>query len=158
MLGPQPDATQTEDLRVVLKNGAKLTFAPGSRIINTSGFGQGMMLEVVLDGGSVDLSGLSGTDRLKVRVIELPQESVAPLKLLGNPVGDQLAMELSVREPGTWNAHAFDMMGRCVAEGSYSLAAGSNTFDLPTADLRSGSYLLELRNGDVHQVVRFVNP
>ena len=157
VLGPRPDATGTEDLRVVLKDGAKLTFAPGSKIVNASGFGQGMMLEVVLDGGSADLSGLSGPDRLKeVHVIELPSTAVSPVKVLGNPVDADLAMEMSVRHPGTWSAHAIDMAGRTVAEASFYLSEGGNTINLPTTAWHAGSYLLELRNGDERQVVRVV--
>ncbi len=158
ILMARENATQVEDLRVVLKDGAKLTFAPGSKIDQRQWFRPEEDAGSGPDGGFVDVSALSRPDRLKVRVIELPKEQVAPLKLLGNPIGDRLDMELSVREPGTWNAHVFDMMGRSVAEGAFTLSAGTNTFDLPTAALRSGSYLLELRNGVERQVVRVVKP
>ena len=152
------NATQTEDLRIVLKDGAKLTFAPGSHIINGSGFGQGMMLDILEDGGKLDLSGLSGPDRLKVRVTELPATDVAPVLVLGNPVGEALNMELAVRQNGTCNVHALDAAGRTVANATFQLVAGRNTIGLPTANWLPGTYLVELRGAEYRQVVRVVKP
>ena len=158
VLMARPDATETEDMHIVLKDGAKLIFAPGSKIVNASGFGQGMMLDVLVDGGRVDLSGLSGSDRLKVRVRELPALEVAPVKVIGNPIAGDLNMELSVRKAGTWAVHALDVSGRTVADASFNLSAGTNNLSLPTANWRSGTYLVELRNGAERQVVRVVKP
>lgn len=158
VLGPGPGATETRDVQVVLRDGAKLIFAPGSRIINTSGFGQGMLLDVLVDGGSLDLSGLSGVDRLKVRVTELPAMEVAPVLVLGNPLAGDLNMELSVRQAGTWAVHALDVSGRTVANATFQVAAGKNSLSISTGQWCSGTYLVELRNGAERQVVRVVKP
>ena len=158
VLMARPNATETEDLRIVLKDGAKLTFAPGSRIINTSGFGQGMMLDILVDGGDLDISGLSPTDRQKVRVTELPAADVALMWVLGNPVGEALNMELALRENGTYAVHVLDASGRAVASTNYRLAAGRNRIGLPTANWLPGTYLLEISGTDYREVVRVVKP
>ncbi|MBK9421743.1 MAG: T9SS type A sorting domain-containing protein [Flavobacteriales bacterium] len=152
------NATRTEDLRMVLKEGAKLTFAPGSRIINASGFGQGMMLDILMDGGKLDLSGLSGADRLKVRVTELPATEAAPVQVLGNPVGKELRMEMAVRSNGTCAVHVLDAAGRNVSNATLQLVAGRNTIALPSGNWLPGTYLVELRGADYRQVVRVVKP
>jgi hypothetical protein len=157
-LKDQPGATTTEDMRVVLRDNAVLAFAPGCRVDNSISMDQRMRLNVVLDGGNVDLNGLSPEDRWKVYVTELPEETMAPVVLLGNPIGEALAMDVAVREAGELDVRAFDAVGRRVVDRRLSLSEGHNVIRIPANTLRPGTYLLELRHGAERQVLRFVKP
>jgi hypothetical protein len=117
-----------------------------------------MQLVVTLDGGTLDISGLSAEDRAKVRVVELPAAGTALARLIGVPVGDQLVLDLALRGPGTVQLRVVDAMGRSVLEGTRAVAAGTTRTTLPTNALRSGQYVLEARSAEQRSVVRFIKP
>ncbi|MCU0319044.1 MAG: hypothetical protein MUE88_03055 [Flavobacteriales bacterium] len=153
-----PGATEPQDMQVTLGRGATLRFAPGAKLHNAFSIGGRMQLVVTLDGGTLDISGLSAEDRAKVRVVELPAAGTALARLIGVPVGDQLVLDLALRGPGTVQLRVVDAMGRSVLEGTRAVAAGTTRTTLPTNALRSGQYVLEARSAEQRSVVRFIKP
>jgi hypothetical protein len=151
-----PGDTLPRDLHLTLGPGQRLRFAPGSRIHNALSIDARMKLVVTLDGGSIDISGLSAEDREKVVLVELPGEEWSELRLLGNPVGDELVLAFAVRGTGRLQLRAVDGLGRLVLAHSEVVVPGENRVSLPVYRLGHGVHLLEaILNGE-RRVVRFV--
>ncbi len=150
------DVTDERDTHLTLGEGARLRFAPGSRLINDWSNGQRMKLVVTLDGGSIDISGLGPQDREKVVVIELPREEWSDLHVLGNPSSELLNVSFGARTDGVITLRAMDTLGRLVFDTRQSIAIGANRLQLPINGLRPGEYILELSYGDERRTVRFV--
>ena len=153
-----PGATEAQDLHVTLGPGARLNFAPGAKLHNAFSIGARMQLVVTLDGGTLDISGLSAQDRAKVRVVELPADGTALARVIGNPVDDRLVMELALRNSATVQVRVVDSMGRLVREQTQALDAGTTRTTWNTTGLRPGQYVLEARSGEQRSVIRFVKP
>ena len=151
-----PEQQTPLDWHLTLGAGQRLRFAPGSGIHNAFSIDGRMKLVVTLDGGSIDISGLSPEDREKVVVVELPPEDWSALRILGNPAGEELLLAFGVREAGTLQLRIVDSMGRLVAERTQAVHAGENRANLSLARMRHGAYLLEaLYNGE-RRVLRFI--
>jgi hypothetical protein len=151
-----PDMEEAKDMRIVLRDNARLTFLRGSRIMNHSSLGGNKKLVVILDGGHIDLHGLELEDREKVVVIRLPVERVTNAVLLGNPVGEELVMSLASREAGTLMLRCLDPLGRSVMATDIGLGEGENLIRVPVHHLKSGAYLVETVVHGERQVVRFI--
>lgn len=151
-----PDATEHRDMHITLGPGARLRFAPGSRLLNDWSIEGRMKLVVTLDGGSIDISGLGPEDREKVVVIELPREAWSEVRTIGNPVRDELALLFAVRREGVMRVRIIDPMGRLVLERRVGLLVGENRVAIPTINLTPGGYVLETRVGDDRRIARFV--
>jgi hypothetical protein len=151
-----PGATEPGDIHVRLGPGERLSFAPGSRIHNAYSIDGRMKLVVTLDGGSINITGLSPGDRAKVEVIELPKEEWTDLRVLGNPARDELVLSFAVREHGVIGLRAVDALGRRVLDRVVSVAPGENRLSLPLHGLRQGAYILEASHGAERRVLRFV--
>lgn len=156
ILKEPPEATEPRDMRITLADGARLTFAPGSRLLNDWSIGGRMRLIVTLDGGSIDINGLSPEDRAKVQVIELPREAWSELRMMGNPARDQLTVAFGTRSPGLLQVRVIDSEGRLAMERRVHVEPGENTLVLPTFNLGAGAYLLETSMGDERRYERFV--
>ncbi|MEZ4757610.1 MAG: T9SS type A sorting domain-containing protein [Flavobacteriales bacterium] len=153
-----PGATEAQDFHVTLVPGTRLRFAPGARLHNDFSIGSRMQLVVTLDGGDLDISGLSPEDRAKVRVVELPAEGAPLARVLGNPVQDELVMELALRAGAEVQVRVVDAMGRLVWDQGQAHAAGITRSVLDVRAFRPGHYVLEARSGDARTVVRFIKP
>jgi hypothetical protein len=78
------------------------------------------------------------------------------LVLLGNPVSDMLRFRLSVSS-GDLQFSVFSSDGRlCTQRSIANPGAVESVFEIPTQQLPSGSYLLQVRNGRYHAVRPFV--
>lgn len=150
------EVSEERDMHITLREGARLRFAPGSRLINDWSNGQRMKLVVTLDGGSIDVGGLSPEDRAKVVVIELPKEEWTELSVLGNPVRDQLRFSFATRSHGDLKLRCMDALGRLVMDSQERVAVGHNALEIPAHHLKPGEYILELVLGSERRTVRFV--
>jgi hypothetical protein len=148
--------TEPQDWHLRLGPGERLSFAPGSRIRNAYSVDGRMRLVVTLDGGSIDISGLSPEDRPKVVVVELPKEEWTDLRVLGNPARDELVLSFAVREEGPVVLRAIDALGRRVVDRVVAVVSGENRLSLPLHGLRQGAYILEVSHGPERRVLRFV--
>lgn len=151
-----PAVTEHRDMHITLGPGARLRFAPGSRLRNEWS-NQGLMkLVVTLDGGSLDLTGLSPADREKVVVIELPKETWSDIRILGNPANEALGLSFSVRETGMVSMRAMDAMGKLLIDTRTTVSIGENRIQLPIQNLHAGHYVLEMTLGGERRTIRFV--
>ena len=151
-----PDVAEERDTHITLGAGARLRFAPGSSLINAWSNGGAMKLVVTLDGGSIDITGLSPEDREKVVVIELPTETLTTMQLMGNVVSDLARVSFASRIAGTVELRVVDHLGRSVIERNGSMLQGANVLELSLAGLPGGHYILSANTGTEQQVLRFV--
>lgn len=151
-----PEVIEAQDWHLTLGPGERLSFAPGSAIHNAFSIDGRMKLVVTLDGGSIDITGLSPEDRQKVVVKELPPEEWTDLRVLGNPARDVLSVQFAVREAGALQLRAIDALGRLVLDHTKAVTPGENRVELPLHGLRQGAYILEATNGAERRVLRFV--
>ena len=115
-----------------------------------------MKLYVYLDGGSVDLSGLSPAEHDLVVVVPLPREPLTEIALLGNPVTDQLVFSNSTRATGTLQVRITDALGRTLLFERSPMDIGPNRFAMPVHSLRAGTYILETSAFGERRTARFV--
>ncbi|MBK8341759.1 MAG: hypothetical protein IPK99_18080 [Flavobacteriales bacterium] len=111
---------------------------------------------ITLDGGEVDLEGLSSEDRRKVVLIQLP--TVALTELNATIAENGIMFSVSSREPRAAVLRCFNTVGRCVVDRRVSIAAGDNTISLATPGWRSGPYIAVLDMDDERRVARWVRP
>lgn len=150
--------TTHRNIELTLRDGARLVFAPGSKVHNANSIGQACKLVVRLDGGSIDISGLSPEDREKVVVIELPPTDLPSPLLTGNVLSDVGTLQLAMREAGTADILVTDMLGRVMMSWQQALGEGNNAVPFARGGLASGQYLLAVRYKDQERVERFVRP
>lgn len=150
------EETQSQNIEMTLGQGSRLTFAPGACIDNSNSISQNMKLVVYLDGGFVDLNGLSPTDRDKVIVKRLAQESETALTLFGSIASDQLEFELLTRSFETAELNIFSSNGAYIKSVSVVLEKGPNRILLDLSGMSNGLYILEAIHGDRKETVRFV--
>ena len=150
--------TEHRDVELTLRDGARLVFAPGSRVHNANSIGQACKLVVRLDGGSIDISRLSPEDREKVVVIHLPSTDLPSPLLAGNLLSGDGTLQLAMRESGTAVIQVTDMLGRVAMRWQVVLSEGSNTVPFAVGKLGSGQYVLAVRSKDLERVERFVRP
>ena len=151
-----PGAASPEKISVRLGPDSKLTFAPGSWIHNWNSIGHAMKLTVILDGGKLDITGLSPEDRDKIEIIELPSDPMGSLVLQGVPVSDMIRFDLSLRETTSLIFQVFDDLGRLLIDRSQFVVMGVNHFEIPATELSQGHYLLRIEQGSEIRTVRFV--
>jgi len=150
------EETQSQNIEMTLGQGSRLTFAPGACIDNSNSIGQNMKLVVYLDGGSVDLSGLSPTDRDKVVVKRLAQETEMALTLFGSIASDRLEIELLTRAAENAELNIYSSTGAYIKSASMVLEKGPNRIVLDLSGMSNGLYILEAIYGNRKETVRFV--
>lgn len=148
--------TTQSNIELTLRDGARLVFAPGSRIHNANSIGHACKLVVRLDGGSIDISGLSPEDREKVVVIELPREELPSPLLTGNLLDGDGELQLAMRQAGAVDILMTDMLGRAVMRWQQVLSEGQNTVPFPSGRLSAGEYVLIVRSDGVERKERCV--
>lgn len=147
-----------EDIELTLRDGARLVFAPGSRLHNGNSIDQACKLVVRLDGGSIDISGLSPEDREKVVVIHLPTTDLPSPLLTGNVLSGDGTLQLAMREAGTVDILVTDLLGRTIMRWQQAVGEGNNRIPFASGSLASGQYVLAVRFLDQERVERFIRP
>ena len=145
-----------QDLHTTLGPGAKLSFAPGAKVVNAFSMNGDMRWVIHVDGGAVDLSGLNEQDRRKIVVVQLPAEELTPLTIV--PQQDGVLVQYATRTPGSGRLFVFDALGRSVVERSFVSSLGPDQLQLSTAGWRSGTYLLLLEINGERRAERWVKP
>lgn len=111
-----PGVTGREDLHTRLGPGALICFAPGSKAFNGASHAGDMKWVITMDGGTVDLEGLSEADRQKIILVQLPEEQLTDLTATvlaecGAVPSNRFAHR------GTGTLRCFDAMGRARTAG-----------------------------------------
>jgi hypothetical protein len=151
-----PGITGRQDLHTRLGPGARIRFAPGSKVFNGASNTGDMKWVIALDGGTVDLDGLNEVDRQKIILVQLPEEQLTELTATVLPNAVQFQVASRIEEQGL--LRCFDPMGRRLLERQVSLAEGPSTLRVETAGWRAGAYLAVLDVNGERRVARWVSP
>jgi len=139
-------------LYMTLPLGSKLTFAEGATLSNQYSLDGTMKLNVYMEGGEIDLSGLSSEEQDLVNLIYASPSSqlsenltIFPNPTLNNTsvawvsdkIGDRLIIGL------------YDFKGKLIVEDAYmTTSLGYNLFKINTDDLNSGIYVVQVTDGN----------
>jgi len=151
-----PGVTGREDLHTRLGPGARIRFAPGSKVFNGASHAGDMKWVITMDGGTVDLEGLSEADRQKIILVQLPEEQLTDLTATVLPNAVQFQIASRTEEQGT--LRCFDAMGRSLLELQVSLAQGPSAVRVDTPGWRAGTYLAVLDVNGERRIARWVSP
>ncbi|MCR9099164.1 MAG: T9SS type A sorting domain-containing protein [bacterium] len=142
-----------------LQPGNHLEFGPLSRLERVGVQETGILLNVYMNGGTLDDSGLSPEDRLLINRI---YPKVAPrlldnISVFPNPVGAELQWAYVADRAGTvqWSCH--NALGKIVREGAVSVSRGRNIFTAPF-DVPAGVYYLTVEAEEQRGTLPFVKP
>ncbi|MEQ8706591.1 MAG: T9SS type A sorting domain-containing protein [Phaeodactylibacter sp.] len=140
-----------------LQPGNRLEFGPLSRLERVGIQETGILLNVYMNGGTLDDSGLSPEDRLLIHRIypEVAPKLSDNIKIFPNPVGEVLQWSCITDAPGPVQWSCLNALGQVVAQGQHEALQGRNIFTEPF-DLAAGTYYLQVRMGKGQAVLPFV--
>lgn len=79
------------------------------------------------------------------------------LTIFPNPMDENGTINFELMEKGDVSIQIFDLAGNLVASYTEAnMSKGENTFDFSAAALASGTYMVDFRSGDQHDVSKFV--
>lgn len=136
-----------QTFEIHLKRGNKLTFAQGARLRNfMSKFPESTYLDIYLEGGILDDSGLSASDRALIHrhYPSVMDELAENFKVLGNPFADELTFSLTSRSGIPIRVELLALDGRKLLEMDAITQDGINAHIFKTGALPAGVYLLSL--------------
>lgn len=151
--------TQPNQIYMELNEGSKLTFLPGSRLSNMhSPFGNNIKLNIYMNGGLLDDSGLSPEDKRLINLIyPAPKRYLDDnVTILPNPVEDHLRISYNTRADGELLLSVMDVNGVTVFTATKQAFEGMNFLETEQLNLPAGTYILKLQSGDQVALKRFV--
>ncbi len=128
-----------------LKPGSKFTFGPDAMLTNeNSRFRESTMLDVYMEGGTLDDSNLSTEERALIRrIYPSPSAEFADnLQILGNPFSETLEITLTTAGAMPITVDLMGMNGQLLQHHELEATLGANYFQLKTNALPAGTYLL----------------
>jgi hypothetical protein len=143
---------------MTLNQGSKLTFAPGSHLVNNLSIGQAMKLNIFMKGGILDDSGLSAEDKANINLI-YDQPNPHPednLKILGNPVQGNIQFSYLTDQAGNISVELIDLQGRTVSTQTMYCQRGVNYLQLVVNDGVKGGYMLRVSGANNSMVKKLV--
>jgi hypothetical protein len=150
--------TQSNQIYMELNEGSKLTFLPGSRITNMqSKFGK-IKLNIYMNGGLLDDSGLQPEDKRLVNLIypapkRYLEENVA---IVPNPVEGHIRISYNTKADTELQLTVLDINGKTVFVTTKQAFEGMNFLETDALNLPAGTYILRIQSGDETAVKRFV--
>jgi hypothetical protein len=148
VIGEYHEELSPQSFEIHLKPGSKLTFAPGSHLRNfLSKFPAATYLDIYLEGGTLDDAGLVSAERALIRrhYTSLQAEFADNLQMLENPFSDRLAFAFTSRADLPLTIELLGLDGRSLRRMETITKAGNNSYQLETAHLPSGIYVLSLQ-------------
>lgn len=152
MLFEHPWQQPVRPVDVHLKAGSELVFGAKSKLHNESS-DHAVKLRVYLEGGVVDLSGLSPEERSHVELV-FPSGTTT-IRLHGNPVSDQLKVWWSMPEDGEVELCFFDPQGRLHDTQNVTFQRGQY-LSCDVRHLPVGDYVVVVRQGEYQETVRIL--
>ncbi|NNM15662.1 MAG: T9SS type A sorting domain-containing protein [Bacteroidia bacterium] len=146
VLNGHPDIPGEPQVYMTLNHGSALNFLPGARIENKSD-NAGMKLNIYMEGGEVDLSGLSKKELKYVNLIYRNQyeEQDKNLTIIENPVKDEVRIEYISSSQSNARMEVYDMSGAKVKSIKLSVQPGINYLNFSVLDISQGSYLISFK-------------
>lgn len=136
------------EVGIVLNESSSLVFAPGSIINNNFSKDRSMTLDVYMQGGTIDLSGLDPQSRSLVNIIyEDPPVEDALVSIM-NPVQEEAMITLDLKEDQPVHFRVYSMSGQQLVSETQPGRLGTQHFFISTINLHTGIYLMEIQVGD----------
>lgn len=138
---PSPDNQTYIDLQP----GNHLEFGPLSRLERVGVKEEGVLLNVYMNGGTLDEGGLSAEDRLLINRIypEVAPRLLDNLSIFPNPVGQELQWSYTTDTAGSVSWYCRNAFGQIVGQGQESAMRGRSVFAVPF-HLPAGAYFLQV--------------
>ncbi|HEY8894040.1 MAG TPA: T9SS type A sorting domain-containing protein, partial [Niastella sp.] len=99
----------------------------------------------------VDLDGHFTYSRI-VSCLFMPENYV--VRVLNNPFGESLQLQIDAKENTMMHMQLFDGTGRLLLQKNVSLTKGRNTVGLPAKRFSNGTYLLKISNADFQKMIK----
>ncbi len=150
--------TQSSQIYMELNEGSKLTFLSGSRLTNMhSLFGQ-IKLNIYMNGGLLDDSGLSPEDKRLINLIyPAPKRYLDDnVTILPNPAEGRLRLSYNTKADVELLLTVLDVNGKAVFTSTKQTYEGMNFLETEELNLPAGTYILRVQSGDQTAVKRFV--
>lgn len=140
-----------------LQPGNRLEFGPMSRLERVGVQETGILLNVYMNGGTLDDSGLSQEDRLLINRIypEVSPRLLDNISVFPNPVVGALEWSYIASSSGMVHWTCYNTLGQTVGQGSIPAARGRNVFSTPTP-LTEGIYYLKVESKEGQATVPFI--
>jgi len=140
-----------------LQPGNHLEFGPMSRLERVGVQETGILLNVYMNGGTLDDSGLSPEDRLLINRIypEVSPRLLDNVSVFPNPIVDALQWSYIASSSGIVHWTFYNALGQMVGQGSVPAARGRNVFSTATP-LTAGIYYLKVESKERQATVPFI--
>ncbi len=141
-----------------LNKGNKIIFGPEAQIVSKSLSNPEMKLHVIMNGGQIDLSGLSDNDRKRIHLIYPEQKELLSIHDVSfeNPVRNYLNVAISSSQFQTVNYQIIDLNGRLITSATQNVNVGISKWNTDVTPLPSGMFLLQISNGNEQIVRKFI--
>jgi hypothetical protein len=139
-------------VEVYLKNGSHLEFGKKAQLTNASE-AQAVKLRVYMEGGTVDLSGLSPEERSHVELI-FPAGNTN-MRIRSNPVSETLSLWWPELEEGAVQLQIYNPEGRKLTEKELAVTP-EMPFGMDVSGLNTGTYLVSVAQGEMKSTLRFM--
>lgn len=101
--------------------------------------------QILIDGGTMKILGIGSNDK----TFELS-------KLFPNPVSNQLNVSINSLEDQALIVQVLDLTGRVVLSSKSNASVGNNIIELPTTELNSGMYIVEIISDKGKSASKFI--
>ena len=139
-----PWEKEAQQIYMSLDKGATLRFVKGAKLSNKYSKDKTMMLNVYMNGGVLDDSGLSDEDRKLIRRLAPNIASGAKrLQAAENPFNENLNFYYASAAAGALNIQLYNSLGQQIKNENLNLEPGNNAISLNATDIKSGLYILK---------------
>jgi hypothetical protein len=93
--------------------------------------------------------------RIARKITEI-SENQLDVSFAPNPVQDKIYIKLDLKSDQKSEFIIYSVEGKIIAQFSEPCNAGRNRIEIQTANLQSGAYIMEIRNQEGNQVIKFI--
>ncbi|MBK8720796.1 MAG: T9SS type A sorting domain-containing protein [Saprospiraceae bacterium] len=93
--------------------------------------------------------------RIARKITEI-SENQLDVSFAPNPVQDKIYIKLDLKSDQQSEFIIYSVEGKIIAQFSEPCNAGRNRIEIQTANLQSGAYIMEIRNQEGNQVIKFI--
>lgn len=101
--------------------------------------------QILIDGGIMKILGIEGSEN------NFELNATYP-----NPVSDKLNIEINSLETQTLTIQVIDLMGRVLLSSKINSSTGNNPIEVPTGELNSGMYIVEIISNKGNIATKFI--
>lgn len=137
-----------EDVTISLPPGSLLQFTEKSKIFNFCSLGR--KIRILMKGGFLDISRLQPEYRQHIEIVydEKPFLLEDNLRILGNPVWDEIEWQYISDKPENISLEIFDTKAERLFQTTYSTQKGTNVFQTKISTLPIGLYFVRFSTAE----------